>query len=74
MRHIFNVLKDGGVCLLESTGVQSSQALFSYERMKWNWFDTSPKALHQLFLDVGFKDISVGNVTPNGRLYGVGYR
>ena len=74
MRHIFNVLKDGGVCLLESTGVQSSQALFGYERREWNWFDPSPKALHQLFLDVGFKDISVGNVTPNGRLYGVGRR
>ncbi|MEO8342753.1 MAG: class I SAM-dependent methyltransferase [Gallionella sp.] len=74
MRHIFNALKDGGTCLLESTGFRANEPVFGYMRRKWNWFDPSPQALHDLFSDVGFVNISVGHVTPDSRLYGAAFR
>lgn len=74
LRIIFNSLKDGGVCLVESTGITANGAVLGYERRKYNWFDPSPAALEQLMQDVGFTDIQVGPVIPGGRLYAVGTR
>lgn len=74
LRIVFNCLKDGGHCLIETTGIRSRTPVLSYERRKWNWFDPSPPALHQLLEDVGFVDIQVGDVTLTDRLYAVARR
>jgi 2-polyprenyl-3-methyl-5-hydroxy-6-metoxy-1,4-benzoquinol methylase len=74
LRILFNCLKDGGVCLIETTGVRSRRAIISYERRVWNWFDLSPAALHQMLSDVGFAGIEVGRVTGDGRLYATARR
>jgi 2-polyprenyl-3-methyl-5-hydroxy-6-metoxy-1,4-benzoquinol methylase len=74
LRIVFNCLKDGGRCLIETTGIRSRKAILSFERRRWNWFDPSPAALEQLLEDVGFTDIRVGRVTPDDRLYAVARR
>lgn len=74
MRVLFNVLKDGGTCLIESTGFDAPVPVFGFQRRQWNWFDPSPAALEQLLHDVGFRTVAVGPVTPDMRLYGVAGR
>jgi 2-polyprenyl-3-methyl-5-hydroxy-6-metoxy-1,4-benzoquinol methylase len=74
LRITFNALKDGGTCLVESTGVRQRRAMISYERRRWNWFDLSPAALELMLEDVGYEDVQVGRVTPNERLYAVARR
>ena len=71
---LFNTLRDGGSCWLETTGHDDPSAVFSFERRRWNWFDPSPAALRLLMHDVGFRQVRVGPVPPNGRLYAVGVR
>lgn len=73
-RILFNLLKDGGLCLVESTGFPAQRPVFGFQRRQWNWFDPSPPALAQLLQDVGFRHIKVGPVTPDRRLYAVGTR
>ena len=74
MRILFNMLQDGGVCMVESTSVAAQRAVWAYERRQWNWFDPSPGAVRQVMKDVGFTDVRVGPVTPNGRVYAIGRR
>lgn len=74
MRTLFNVLKDGGLCLIESTGFPATVPVFGFQRRQWNWFDPSPAGLEQLLRDVGFSDVKVGPVTPDRRLYAVATR
>ena len=74
LRMVFNCLRDGGKCLVETTGHRSSRPLISFERRRWNWFDLSPSALSQMMVDVGFPDPRVGSVTSDDRLYAVATR
>jgi hypothetical protein len=74
LRITFNCLKDGGLCLLETTGFCASKPLISYHRRLWNWFDLSPPALRQMLQDVGYRDIQIGPITPDQRLYAVARR
>jgi len=74
LRITFNNLRDGGKCLVETTGFRRRRPVISYARRKWNWFDLSPAALSQMMADVGYTEIQVGQVTPDNRLYAVGRR
>lgn len=74
LRNTFNCLVDGGSCLIESTGYQHDEAVISYQRRRWNWFDFSPVALGQILQDAGYRDIQVGKVTHDRRLYAVAQR
>ena len=74
LRMTFNSLRDGGKCLIETTGFRRWRPVISYARRKWNWFDLSPAALSQMMADVGFTGVRVGRVTLDNRLYAVGRR
>ncbi len=74
LRITFNILRDGGKCLIETTGFRSRRPVISFLRRKWNWFDFSPAALSQMMKDVGYVETQVGKVTLNNRLYAVGQR
>lgn len=74
LRLTFNALRNGGKCLIETTGYRRRRPVISYARKKWNWFDLSPAALSQMMADVGYAEIEVGEVTQNHRLYAVGRR
>jgi 2-polyprenyl-3-methyl-5-hydroxy-6-metoxy-1,4-benzoquinol methylase len=74
LRLTFNCLRDGGTCLLETTGFRHRQPLISYARRRWNWFDLSPAALAQMMSDVGYRQVRLGRVTPEDRLYAVARR
>jgi SAM-dependent methyltransferase len=74
LRLTFISLRNGGKCLLETTGFRHHRPLISYARQKWNWFDLSPGALSQMMADVGYTEIQVGQFTRNNRLYAVGRR
>lgn len=74
LRLTFNCLRNGGKCLIETTGFRRWRPVISYARRKWNWFDLSPAALSQMMADVGYTEIQVGKVTLNDRIYAVGRR
>ncbi len=74
LRITFNCLKDGGLCLIDTTGFRASVPLISYQRRRWNWFDLSPPALLQMLQDVGYSEIQLGEITPGERLYAVARR
>lgn len=74
LRITFNILRDDGKCLIETTGYRSRRPVISFLRRKWNWFDFSPAALSQMMRDVGYVETQVGKVTLNNRLYAVGQR
>lgn len=74
LRLTFNCLRDGGKCLIETTGFHHQLEVISYARRKYNWFDFSPSALTQMLADVGYDEIEVGEATRKKRLYGVARR
>ena len=74
LRITFNILKDDGKCLIETTGFRHRKSVISFARRRWNWFDLSPAALSQMLTDVGFAETQVGKVTLNNRMYAVGRR
>ncbi len=74
LRISYNCLRDGGICLLETTGYENSEPMISYERRRWNWFDLSPPALSLMMSDVGYIKVQTGEVTADRRLYAVGER
>ena len=74
LRITFNCLRDGGRCLLETTGFDCRRPLISYQRRRWNWFDLSPPALSRMMADVGYRQVRVGRVTHDDRLYAVARR
>ena len=79
LRHCFNALKDGGVVMVETQTIRSSEPVVRYEgarvvfsgdketktRTGWNWFVPSPSAVSHMMADVGFEDIKL-NVSPDG--------
>jgi 2-polyprenyl-3-methyl-5-hydroxy-6-metoxy-1,4-benzoquinol methylase len=74
LRIMFNMLRDGGKLLIETTGFRRRQPVLSFARRKWNWFDFSPAALSLMLRDVGFAEIDVGKVTLTNRLFAVAQR
>lgn len=74
LRITFNCLRDGGQCLIETTGFRCRRPFISYVRRVCNWFDLSPTALRQMMADVGYADIQVGRISLYDRLYAVGRR
>ena len=68
LRIVFNCLKDGGTCLLETMAVGGSRSCCVYEgarhtldrpkeqepRVGWNWFVPSLEAVRRMMIDVGF--------------------
>jgi 2-polyprenyl-3-methyl-5-hydroxy-6-metoxy-1,4-benzoquinol methylase len=73
LRTTFNCLKDGGLCLLETTGFRARRPLVSFQRRRWNWFDLSRPALAQMMADVGYQECRIGKIL-SGRMYAVGRR
>jgi 2-polyprenyl-3-methyl-5-hydroxy-6-metoxy-1,4-benzoquinol methylase len=87
LRHVFNSLRDGGVCLLETMGCSSDQTILEYHgpstitggtaedrnRRGWNWFVPSASAVSRMMQDVGFTDVALGPIV-NGRIFAVGRR
>lgn len=87
LRITFNVLKDGGNCLVESAAIAEKRPIVSYEgpdiyatgskkdlnRSGWNWFIPSPSALAQMMKDVGFDNVRASDVL-NGRVLAAGRR
>jgi SAM-dependent methyltransferase len=87
LRLIFNTLKDGGICLLESMALKSNYCYLEYygpsrftrgikedlNRSGWNWYVPSPKAVSQMMEDVGFLNIKMSEVI-NNRVLGYGQR
>ena len=66
-RLTFNVLKPGGICLLESATAQLDGYLLEYWRPKGegaNWFFPTPVVVEAMMKDVGYSDIR-SLVTPN---------
>jgi len=74
LRIVFNALKDGGTCLLESTAFRSRLTRISFSRRRWNWFDMSPSALKLMMQDVGFQPPQLGAITTDRRIYAVAKR
>ena len=74
LRVVFNSLRDGGKCLLETLAIDSNESIVAYQgpqivtrksepqkrsRGGWNWFVPSQVALAQMMRDVGFVDVRV---------------
>jgi SAM-dependent methyltransferase len=76
LRIVFNCLKDGGVCILETAVTPSDELVLAYEgptvifsgsvdeltRTGWNWYLPSPSTLERMMADVGFTDIRLTKV------------
>jgi 2-polyprenyl-3-methyl-5-hydroxy-6-metoxy-1,4-benzoquinol methylase len=73
LRSTFNCLKDGGLCLIETTGFRARRPLISFQRRRWNWFDLSRSALARMLADVGYQEIRVGKIR-SGRMCAVARR
>lgn len=69
LRILFNTLKDGGMCLLETMGLSGKGSFCDYHgaydtlrrpggegrlRFGWNWFVPSLEAVSRMMMDVGF--------------------
>jgi 2-polyprenyl-3-methyl-5-hydroxy-6-metoxy-1,4-benzoquinol methylase len=88
LRIVFNTLKDGGTCLLETYGIDNSVPMLNYQgpsftnagtrgelnRNGWNWFVPSSMALEMMMRDVGFEDVQVSEIVGDHRLLAVGTR
>jgi len=87
LRLVFNCLKDGGKCLLETGAAQSDKLILEYEgpgifhsgdqsnlsRGGWNWFMPSAPTLKRMMQDVGFTEVDCGPVVDH-RAMAVGKR
>ena len=84
LRILFNALRNGGIILVESAGIDSDELICKYEgcsffgegtveqlnRGGWNWFVPSKATLKLMLENVGFKDVKVKYI--ENRLYAVG--
>jgi SAM-dependent methyltransferase len=71
LRHVFNALRDGGTCLLETQASAGAGCSAEYwgptrfgpgraedqSRSGWNWFVPTEAALMQMMRDVGFRQV-----------------
>jgi 2-polyprenyl-3-methyl-5-hydroxy-6-metoxy-1,4-benzoquinol methylase len=87
LRLVYNALKDGGVCLVETAANSSGASICTYEgphvvtrgsqgatsRGGWNWFVPSRAALVRMMEDVGFTEVKAIR-RIGGRVFAVGRR
>lgn len=87
LRIVFNCLKDGGICLLETMALNRKGSYCEYQgaretldrpknkkpRMGWNWFVPSLEALSRMMEDVGF-DIWKATLHEGNRALALGMR
>ena len=87
LRIVFNCLKDGGMCLIESFATRGRGTFWAYHgpnvfgegrkedlsRSGWNWFVPTREALQRVMIDVGFEIVRLDNV-QNQRISGIGKR
>lgn len=76
LRRVFNCLRNGGTCLLETFASPRPGRLLEYagptslgpgraedlDRSGWNWFVPTAGALAQMLEDVGFGDVRLGSL------------
>lgn len=88
LRIVFNSLRDGGSCLLETAALASDKMMVAYEgpdlfhsgtreqmnRGGWNWFIPSPVALKAMMHDSGFSKVEGSGVDVDQRTFAVGTR
>lgn len=86
LRIVFNSLRPGGICLVESAGIDSDDLICRCEgcssyhmgtqenldRGGWNWFIPSKPTLKLVMENVGFKNVETKFI--DGRLYAVGIK
>lgn len=79
LRRCFNLLRDGGTCLIETAGIAGEDSLCRYEgagvfhagsaeqlnRSGWNWFLPTRLALRRMIADVGFGEAEVAPLANN---------
>ena len=84
LRILYNTLEIGGIILVESAGLESSDNICRYEggsffhhgdkekknRGGWNWFIPSASTLKLMMENAGFDNVK--SIYNNGRLYAVG--
>jgi 2-polyprenyl-3-methyl-5-hydroxy-6-metoxy-1,4-benzoquinol methylase len=88
LRYVFNALRDGGTCLVETQRSDLDGRVVEYwgptrygtagsaeelNRSGWNWFVPTEAALVQMMQDVGFRDVRCCHA-PNNRLLAAGKR
>lgn len=82
LRILRNVLKPGGVLLLETAGIKSVGKIARYEghlqgkwpgNQGWNWWFPSMELVEQMLIDVGFNEINL-DWHPNNRIQGIALR
>jgi SAM-dependent methyltransferase len=88
LRILFNSLKDGGIILVESEGINHLMPFCQFEgsqihlcgskeelnRGGWNWFLPSPAALARMLREAGFEQVEALWHAETGRVYGYGRR
>jgi hypothetical protein len=76
LRIMYNCLKNGARCVIETVVIHSPDHILFYEgprvtrngraedlnRAGWNWFAPSPTTLSQMMVDVGFTNIRLSPV------------
>jgi tRNA (mo5U34)-methyltransferase len=81
LRIVYNSLKDGGTCIIETAVSYSDRDTLAYEgprvhydgaavnlsRSGWNWFLPSPSTLAQMMRDVGFVDIQMTSIVDSSK-------
>jgi SAM-dependent methyltransferase len=87
LRILFNCLKDGGTCLVETQAITGDGSYCEYEgaynilsrpkgdnlRQGWNWFVPTVKALSRMMKDVGF-DVRKAALHEGDRALAIGVR
>lgn len=71
LRTVFNQLKNGGVCLLEtqtSYAYDGRDEYWGVDRPGWIWFNLSRDTLLQMLYDVGFRDLEIVDFSENRRI------
>lgn len=89
LRLIYNALNEGGVCLVESAGIQSDESVCEFHgnrvfhqadkggklsRGGWNWFIPSALCLERWMIEAGFDNVRTFRSPVKGRVYGYGER
>lgn len=86
LRILFNSLKEGGIILVESAGINREESFCRFDgsliyhtgnkerknRGGWNWFLPSPTALYRMMKEAGFDEIQTRWHNGTNRVYGYG--
>lgn len=74
-RILFNCLKDGGTCLVETAASNGFGCSLDLKGPpSYNWFFPTPKAIDKLMTSVGFKDVKTSGLSAGGRALAFGRR